>query len=398
MNTPPQHHAQQASAPAAQQEAQGVANSRMCEPPMVQLVDHLGQRVVTDDNAAYWDRASALTADDFRALYRHMELTRRFDVEATAMQRQGELALFVPTAGQEAAAVGSGYALKSQDYVFPAYREQGMMQVRGIDPIDRMRFFRGEDHGGWDPSAHNVNLYSVVIGAHTLHAVGYAMGVQRDGRVASADAETDTAVVAYFGDGASAQGDVNESLVFASVNNAPVVFFCQNNQWAISEPNDRQFRGDLYRRGAGFDIPGIRVDGNDVLACYAVTQQALDRARSGGGPTFIEAYTYRMTAHTTADDQTRYRGREEEEFWAKRDPLSRLRALMSAEGCWDDDWFAQLTQESQVLGERLRKETRQLGSPGAMAMFSHVYASPHATVDEEREWFTTYQTQMGEQS
>jgi 2-oxoisovalerate dehydrogenase E1 component alpha subunit len=167
--------------------------------------------------------------------------------------------------------------------------------------------FRGVNHGGWDPNEKNFHLYTIIIGAQTLHATGYAMGVQRDGAVGTGDDERDTAVIAYFGDGATSQGDVSEALVFAGVNNSPVVFFCQNNQWAISEPNEKQTRAPLYHRARGFGFPGMRVDGNDVLAVYAVTKAALDAARTGQGPTFIEAYTYRMGAHTTSDDPTKYR-------------------------------------------------------------------------------------------
>jgi pyruvate dehydrogenase E1 component alpha subunit len=361
---------------------------------MIRLVAPDGRRVSTADNEAYRNLAAHLKADELRAMYRDMVLTRRFDDEATALQRQGELALFVQNRGQEAAAVGSAWALAPQDYVFPSYREQGVLQVRGIDPIDRMRLFRGADHGGWDPADHNVHLYTLVIGSHTLHATGYAMGVQRDGLVNTGDPMQDTAVITYFGDGATAQGDVSEALVFAAVNNAPMVFFCQNNQWAISEPNHRQFRGDLFRRGEGFGIPSVRVDGNDVLACYAVALEALERAHGGGGPTFIEAFTYRMAPHTTSDDATKYRPREEEDFWRQRDPIDRLVALLTAEDAWDEAYAASVAAEADALGERLRTETRQLGAPPSSAMFDHVYASNHATVTEERAWQANYESEM----
>ena len=187
--------------------------------------------------------------------------------------------------------------------------------------------FRGVDQGGWDPNAHKFNMYTIVIGAQTLHATGYAMGVAMDGKVGGDDGE---AVIAYFGDGATSQGDVNEAFVWASVFNSPIVFFCQNNQYAISEPLERQTRVPLYQRAAGFGFPGVRVDGNDVLACYAVTRKALDDARHGQGPTLIEAYTYRMGAHTTSDDPTRYRIASEVEAWQAKDPIKRLRALPGA--------------------------------------------------------------------
>lgn len=361
--------------------------------PLVQIVSPTGERVVEPDNATYRSRVDHLTSEDLRALYRDMVLTRRFDDEATALQRQGELALYAQGRGQEAAQVGSAYALAPQDYVFPSYREHGVLHVRGVSPVDRLRLFRGVDHGGWDPAEHNVHLYTLVIGSHALHATGYAMGVQRDGLVGTGDPARDAAVVTYFGDGATSQGDVSEALVFAAVNNAPVVFFCQNNQWAISEPTSRQARVPIYRRGEGFGIPSVRVDGNDVLACYAVTAEALERAHHGGGPTFIEAYTYRMGAHTTSDDPTRYRERAEEEYWRQRDPIDRVAALLKAEGGWDEAWVAALDAEADTYGERLRTAVRELGAPPVESMLDHVYADPHAQVEAERAWLRDYELQ-----
>jgi len=320
-----------------------------------------------------------------------MLLTRRFDDEATSLQRQGELALFAQARGQEAAQVGSAFALAPQDYVFPSYREHGVLEVRGVDPVDRLRLFRGVDHGGWDPAEHNAHLYTLVLGSQVLHATGYAMGIQRDGLVGTGDPARDRAVVVYFGDGTTSQGDVHEAMVFAAVNNAPQVFFLQNNQWAISEPTSRQTRVPLADRGLGYGIPSVRVDGNDVLACYAATLDALERAHSGGGPTLVEAFTYRMGAHTTSDDPTRYREAAEEEHWARRDPIDRLAALLRAEGEWDQEWAAALDAESDALGERLRTEVRLLGAPPAGSMFEHVYATEHATVAEERAWMAEYE-------
>ncbi len=358
--------------------------------PLIQLVTPAGARVTTPETDPYRERVAHLDAAALRGLYRDMVLTRRFDDEATALQRQGELGLFAQSKGQEAAQIGSARALAAQDYVFPSYREHGVSHVRGIDTVDRLRLFRGVDHGGWDPTVHNVHLYTLVIGSHALHATGYAMGVQRDGLVGTGDPGRDTAVVAYFGDGATSQGDVSEALVFAAVNNAPIVLFCQNNQWAISEPTTKQTRVPLYRRGGGFGVPSVRVDGNDVLACYAVTAEALERARSGGGPTFVEAFTYRMGAHTTSDDPTKYRSRAQEEYWRRRDPIDRLEALLRAEDAWDDAFAADLAVEADALGERLRTETRALTAPASSSMFEHVYGTPHAVVEAEKAWFADY--------
>jgi 2-oxoisovalerate dehydrogenase E1 component alpha subunit len=355
---------------------------------LVQLLTPAGERV---DHPDYSARVAHLDADALRGLYRDMVLVRRFDTEATALQRQGELGLWAQCLGQEAAQVGSGRALAPQDYVFPSYREHGVAHTRGLDLTQLLQLFRGVDHGGWDPEEFNFHLYTLVIGSHTLHATGYAMGVQRDGAVGTGDPERDTAVVTYFGDGATAQGDVNEALVFAAVNNAPLVLFLQNNQWAISEPTTRQARVPLAARGPGFGVPSVRVDGNDVLATYAVTAEALERARSGGGPTLVEAFTYRMGAHTTSDDPSRYRSAAEEDYWRQRDPIDRLEKHLAATGELSDAFRADLAAEADALGEKIRTYVRALGRPATSTMFDHVYATPHAVVDAERAWFERYE-------
>ena len=364
-------------------------NGPLTDEGLVQLLTPEGVRT---PHPEYDPLVSHLDATALREMYRDMVLVRRFDTEATSLQRQGELALFAQALGQEAAQVGSARALAAQDHVFPSYREHGVAHVRGVDLAEVLRLFRGVDHGGWDPVGFGFHLYTLVIGSHTLHATGYAMGVQRDGAVGTGDPEKDTAVVVYFGDGATSQGDVNEALVFASVNQSPLVFFCQNNQWAISEPTTRQTRVPLADRGPGFGVPSVRVDGNDVLASYAVTRQALERARSGGGPTFIEAFTYRMGAHTTSDDPSRYRSSEEEERWRRRDPLDRLRAHLQQLGELPAHFLAELERESDELGERLRTTVRAMARPAASSMFDHVYATPHATVASERAWFESYES------
>ena len=356
---------------------------------LVQLLTPTGERL---EHPEYSPRVAHLDPDALRGFYRDMVLVRRFDNEATSLQRQGELGLWAQCLGQEAAQVGSGRALAPHDYAFPSYREHGVAHTRGVDPVDILRLFRGVDHGGgWDPVAHGFHPYTLVIAAHTLHATGYAMGLQRDGLVGTGDPARDSAVITYFGDGATSQGDLNESLVFAAVNNAPVVLFCQNNQWAISEPTSRQSRVPLAQRGEGFGIPSVRVDGNDVLASYAVTAQALERARSGGGPTFIEAFTYRMGAHTTSDDPTRYRSAAEDEYWRQRDPIERLRVYLSAEGELPETFVAALEAEAAAAGDRIRTAVRGLGRPETSRMFDHVYSAPHSIVDSERAWFAAYE-------
>ncbi|HWJ08360.1 MAG TPA: pyruvate dehydrogenase (acetyl-transferring) E1 component subunit alpha [Nocardioides sp.] len=348
------------------------------EPELVQLLTPEGERV----HHPGFDLD--FSADQLRGFYRDMVLVRRVDIEATALQRHGELGLWPQLLGQEAAQIGAGRAMRPQDFAFPTYREHGVAWCRGIDPVRLLGLFRGTDQGGWDPNDHNFALYSIVVGAHSLHATGYAMGVQRDGAVGTGDPERDTAVVACFGDGATSQGDVNESFVFAASYNAPVVFFCQNNQWAISEPLERQTRIPLYRRAQGFGFPGVRVDGNDVLATHAVMQAALQRARDGQGPTFVEAYTYRMGAHTTTDDPTRYRRSADVEAWKAKDPIARLETHLRSEGLADDAFLADVAAEADALGERMRRECHELPDPEARAIFAMVHAEQTAELEAQQ--------------
>ena len=211
------------------------------QPDLVQLLTPEGERVEHPDYSV------DLSDEELRGLYRDLVLVRRVDAEATALQRQGELGIWASLLGQEAAQVGSGRAMREDDYAFPTYREHGVAWCRGVDPLNLLGLFRGVNHGGWDPNEKNFHLYTIVIGAQTLHATGYAMGMQKDG--------AESAVVAYFGDGATSQGDVNEAFIFASVFNAPVVFFCQNNQWAISEPIEKQTPHPALPAGARLRLP-----------------------------------------------------------------------------------------------------------------------------------------------
>ncbi|MER5478419.1 pyruvate dehydrogenase (acetyl-transferring) E1 component subunit alpha [Streptomyces sp. NPDC002734] len=369
---------------AAKKTAQA-ADSAPAEPQLVQLLTPEGQRVSNPEYDGYVD---SITPDELRGLYRDMVLTRRFDAEATALQRQGELGLWASLLGQEAAQIGSGRALNDEDYVFPTYREHGVAWCRGVDPANLLGMFRGVNHGGWDPNSNNFHLYTIVIGSQALHATGYAMGVAKDG--------AESAVIAYFGDGASSQGDVAEAFTFSAVYNAPVVFFCQNNQWAISEPTHRQTRVPLYQRAQGYGFPGVRVDGNDVLACLAVTKQALERARRGEGPTLVEAFTYRMGAHTTSDDPTRYRGDDERAAWEAKDPIARLRAYLLAETDTNEGFFEELETESEALGKRVREAVRNMPEPDRFAIFENAYADGHALVDEERAQFAAYQASFSD--
>lgn len=280
-------------------------------------------------------------------LYESMVVTRELDTEFVNLQRQGELALFASCRGQEAAQIGAAACLRKTDWLFPQYRELGAFLVRAIAPAQLGALWRGRWHGGLGFTDRCVAPVSIPIGTHGLHAVGAAMAAQRLGE--------DSVTVAFLGDGATSEGDAHEALNLAAVFGAPCVFFVQNNQWAISVPVERQHAGPtLAHRAIGYGMPGVRVDGNDVLACFAVMEQAAARAREGGGPTFIEAVTYRMGPHTTSDDPTRYRSDEEVEHWRARDPITRYRTYLEHTGVRTQRLEERVAHRSQRLRAELR--------------------------------------------
>ena len=342
----------------------------MIDEELVQLLTPEGQRV---DHPDY---ASSLNEEQILSMYRDMVIVRRLCNESTSLQRQGQLALWAPIQGQEGAQIGAGRALAPMDFTFPSYREHGIAWCRGVPPEQMLRIFRAVSNGGWDPQKYRHHVPTIVLGNQVLNAVGYAMGIQRDG--------ADEAVLTFFGDGASSQGDVLEAYVWASSFNAPVVFFCQNNQFGISTPSSTQSKVPLFRRARGFGFPGVRVDGNDMLACYEVTKAALDNARAGGGPTMIEAYTYRMGAHTTSDDPTRYRVDAEVEVWKHRDPIERIKALLVREYNVKPAAFVAVGEEAEAFALKLRDDVLAMGRPDPLSMFDHAYAEPHSLIDEGR--------------
>lgn len=323
-----------------------------------------------------------LSPHELRALHRDMVLTRRLDAEGVALQRQGQLALWAPCRGQEAVQVGTAHALAPGDFVFPSYREHGVLLGRGAKPADYVLAWRGEEHSAYDHTSINAAPPQIIIGAQSLHATGWAMGAQRDG-------STDVAV-AYYGDGATSQGDVNEAMVFASSFRAPVVFVCSNNQWAISEPVTVQAKYPIAGRAPGFGIPSLRIDGNDALACVAAMRWALDRARRGEGPSFIEAVTYRMGPHTTSDDPTRYRDADEVDAWAQRDPIARLEAYLRAEGVLDDSGLDEVARAADALAADVRTACIGATTRAPETMFDHVYAEPHAGLARQKAEYVDY--------
>jgi pyruvate dehydrogenase E1 component alpha subunit len=349
------------------------------ETKFLQLLDPAGVRVAS---AEFDPLVADIDGPALLRLYEDMVVVRRLDAEATALQRQGELALWPPLLGQEAAQIGSGRALRADDFVFSSYREHAVAYTRGATPVDLIRVWRGAAAAGWNPYEIGMAAQQVIIGAQTLHATGYAMGIRHDG--------ADSVAVAYFGDGAMSEGDVSEAMVFAASFRAPVVFFCQNNQWAISEPVRLQSAIELADRAGGFGIPAIRVDGNDVLAVHAATRSALARARAGDGPTFIEAVTYRMGPHTTADDPTRYRDTADLEAWRARDPISRVAAHLRAAGILTAEAEDRVQATAATVAAELRAGCLALADPEPLTIFDHVYAEPHADLDRQRAEYADY--------
>lgn len=363
------------------------SNPTMGVDDVVQMLTPDGTRVPNSDFDAY---AHELTVDDLKGFYRDMVLIRRVDAEGNALQRQGQLGLWVPLLGQEAAQIGLGRALRPQDYVFPTYREHGVAWCRGVAPETLLGIFRGQNHSGWDPKDNNFNVYTIVIGSQVMHATGYAMGVQIDGAVGTGDMDRDTIAVACCGDGATSQGDVSEALTFAGAFRSPVLFYVQNNQWAISEPNKVQTSVPLYTRGQGFGVPGVRVDGNDILAVYSVCRAYADRIRSGQGPMLIEAYTYRMGAHTTADDPTKYRDSAEVDAWKPKDPILRVRKYLENTNDVDAAFFTAIDDEADALAERIRSACVNMEPPPVDEIFDSVFVEPHPMIEEEQREYKEY--------
>jgi pyruvate dehydrogenase E1 component alpha subunit len=320
---------------------------------------------------------SELQADDHRSMLTAMVVTRRLDREFVNLQRQGQLALFPSCLGQEAAQVGTTSALRDDDWLVPQYRELGAFVVRGVPPEGLGHMWRGTCHGGFGMVERNVAPHSIPIGTHALHAVGLAMGAQRD--------EDGSIAVAFIGDGATSEGDVHEAFNMAAVFEAPCIFVVQNNQWAISVPFINQTRSaTIAKKADAYGMPGVRCDGNDVLACWSVMREAATRARDGLGPTLIEAVTYRMGAHTTSDDPTRYRDEAELEQWRMLDPIIRYEHHLRAQGIWSDDDAAVVERRSEEAAQSLRDAVFDAPAPNPLGVFDHVLSSLTPELEEQR--------------
>lgn len=377
------------------------------DPEPIRFLDEAGQYAPSQTAGEFADELEGVGVAEFEEWYRDMVATRAFDTECTNLQRQGQLALWVPSVGQEGCQVGLGRAAEPQDHIFPAYREHAIARIRGVDFVSVAGQFRGLTHGGWDvtdPAHGNFHLYTLVLGAQTQHATGFALGqlldAKRRGGTTAMDAgepgtATGEATMVFYGDGTTSQGDANEAMVFAASYQAPEVFVVQNNRWAISVPVARQSRTPLYRRALGFGLRAVQIDGNDPLAAYAVGRRYLGEARSGGGPGYIEALTYRIGAHTTSDDPTRYREAGELEAWQQRDPIARFETYLRSLGV-DDAFFDEAQEAADREAKAVREAILSLPAPDADSMFAHVYSESHPRIEEQREWLERYEASFAE--
>lgn len=380
----------------------------MTDPEPIRFLDDEGRYAPSASAAEFAAELEDLDEADLKQWYLDMVAVRAFDTECTHLQRQGQLALWAPSVGQEGGQVGIAHASQANDHLFPTYREHTVAYVRGVQLTAIAGQFRGVTHGGWDvtdPANGNCHLYTLVLGSQAQHASGYAMGQLLDAKRAAGSTTlapgeqgiaTDGATIVFYGDGTTSEGDVSESMVFAASFQAPVLHVMQNNNWAISVPVARQSRTPIYRRALGFGLRAVQIDGNDPLAGYAVAKRFLDQARAGEGPGYIEALTYRMGAHTTSDDPTRYREADELESWRLRDPIVRFEGYLRSLGV-EDSFFAEAAEQADAIAKAAREEILTLPEPGPDTMFAHVYSEPHPLMDAQREWLADYEASFAEE-
>ncbi len=310
-------------------------------------------------------------------LHRKMVVGRRFDTQATALTKQGRLAVYPSSRGQEACQVGAVAALDGDDWLFPTYRDSVALLTRGVDVVATLTLFRGDWHLGYDPYVHRVAPQCTPLATNTLHAVGLARAARLKGE--------DTVALVLLGDGATSEGDTHEALNFAAVWKAPVVFLVQNNGYAISVPVAQQSAApSLAHKGIGYGVPSVLVDGNDAAAVYSVVREAVTAARAGGGPVLVEALTYRVEPHTNADDHTRYRDPDEVRHWLTRDPVERLERHLTDRGLLDDVRREAVRGEGEALAAALRTRMHTERTADPSGLFTHVYAEPTAALREQQ--------------
>jgi len=348
-------------------------HSTVLAAPPLRLIDDSGHAVDAG-------QAGGFTLPDtttLLSLYRQMVIARRFDVQVTALTRQGRLATYPSALGQEACEIAAVAALDVGDWLFPTYRDSIALLTRGVKPPDILASFRGDWHSGYDYHQHRIAPQATPLATQALHAVGLATAakLKRDRTVA----------LTLLGDGATSEGDAHEAFNFAAVWQAPVVFLVQNNQFAISVPLDKQMAcRTIADKAIGYGMPGYYVDGNDVAAMYAVTSAAVEQARTGHGPTLVEGLTYRMEAHTNSDDPSRYRNAADVDVWRGRDPIERLEKYLVSEGALSELERASITQEAEDVAATTRECMTVKAVVDPLELFEHVYANPRPALDEQR--------------
>jgi len=349
------------------------------EPAGIRLLPNGEPWQLIDPDGRHVTEAGPLPPDETLAeLHRRMVTGRRFDAQATALTKQGRLAVYPSSHGQDACQVGGVLALRDQDWLFPTYRDSVAIVNRGVDPVEVLSLLRGQWHCGYDPHQHRVAPQCTPLATNTLHAVGLAHAARLKGE--------DTVALVLLGDGATSEGDTHEALNFAAVWKAPVVFLLQNNGYAISVPLAKQTAAPtLAHKGIGYGIPGELIDGNDAAAVYTTVRAAVERAARGAGPTLIEALTYRMEAHTNADDATRYRTSDEVAAWLARDPITRLETYLRTAGQLDDERAGRLRAEAERSAAKLRDRMNADVPSDPAELFAHVYTEPTAPLREQRE-------------
>lgn len=334
-------------------------------------------RLIDETGAAVADETYQLPDAELLArAYRGLVEGRRINDQASALVRQGRLAVYPSSHGQEACQVAASIVLGKNDWLFPTYRDSVAVIARGVRPADAMVLLKGDWHSGYDPAEHRVAPQATPLATQLLHAVGFAYAAKRRGE--------ETVVLALCGDGATSEGDFHEALNFAAVFHVPVVFFVQNNEFAISVPLSRQTAApSLAHKAIGYGMPGERVDGNDIAAVLAVLGEAVERARSGGGPTLVEAHTYRMQAHTNADDDTRYRERAEVQAWIARDPLTRLRTHLTDTGQLDEADEERIAAGAEEIAAALRDALNSDSELDPEDLFRFVTAERSPQLEEQ---------------
>jgi pyruvate dehydrogenase E1 component alpha subunit len=315
-----------------------------------------------------------IPAEQLQELYRFMVLGRRLDERMLRLQRQGRIGTFAPLKGQEASQIGAVFALRRTDWMVPSFRETAAMIWRGWPIENLLLFFAGYVEGGGPAPGQRDLPVTIPVATQIPHAVGLAYAAQYRG--------DDVVVMVFFGDGATSEGDFHEAMNFAGVWHVPVVFVCQNNQWAISVPLKKQTHSrTIAQKALAYGMPGIQVDGNDVLAVYAASREAVERARAGGGPTLIECVTYRLSVHTTADDPTKYRSEEEVREWEQKDPLTRFAAYLRGRKLLEDGLEQRIDEEIAAAVKRFEA----VGPPDPLGVFDHVYAERPPHLDAQRD-------------